>query len=150
MPSRLFCWRRNRPHQYSKYWSNKYWTAIWFLIAVSWSKQNKLPINYDKTIYMILGSKKRAQDKHQLVFKAEHRTIDKVSTQRLIGIFIDDNLSWTSHIDHLCSTLSSKISILRQTSAYVLQDIQKCIIKVILYLCWIMSSMPGEQHLAQI
>ena len=74
---------------------------------------------------MILGSKRRAQDKHQLVFRAEHRTIDKVSTQRLIGIFIDDHLSWTSHIDHLCSTLSSKISILRQTSAYVLQDIQK-------------------------
>ena len=74
---------------------------------------------------MILGSKRRAKDKDQLVFRAEHCTIDKVSTQRLIGIFIEDHLSWTSHIDHLCSTLSSKISILRQTSAYVLQDIQK-------------------------
>ena len=30
-----------------------------FSIAVSWSKQNKLPINYDKTTYMVLGSKKR-------------------------------------------------------------------------------------------
>ena len=96
-----------------------------FSIAVSWSKQNKLPINYDKTTYMILGSKKRVQDEHQLDLRAENRTIDKVSTQRLLGIFIDDHLSWTTHIDHLCSTLSSKISLLRQISAYVPQDIQK-------------------------
>ena len=26
-------------------------------IAVAWSKQNKLPINYDKTTYMVLGTK---------------------------------------------------------------------------------------------
>ena len=96
-----------------------------FSIAVSWSKQNKLPINYDKTTYMILGSKKRVQDEHQLDLRADNRTIDKVSTQRLLGIFIDDHLSWTTHIDHLCSTLSSKISLLRQISAYVPQDIQK-------------------------
>ena len=96
-----------------------------FSIAVSWSKQNKLPIYYDRTTYMILGSKKRVQDEHQLVLRAENRIIDKVSTQRLLGIFIDDHLSWTSHIDHLCSTLSSKISLLKQISAYVPQDIQK-------------------------
>ena len=96
-----------------------------FSIAVSWSKQNELPINYDKTKYMILGSKKRVQDEHQLDLRADNRTIDKVSTQRLLGIFFDDQLSWTTHIDHLCSTLSSKISLLRQISAYVPQDIQK-------------------------
>ena len=96
-----------------------------FSIAVSWSEQNKLPINYDRTTYMILGSKKRVQDEHQLVLRAENGIIDKVSTQRLLGIFIDDHLSWTSHIDHLCSTLSSKISLLKQISAYVPQDIQK-------------------------
>ena len=45
--------------------------------------------------------------------------------QRLLGIYIDDHLSWTSHIDHLCLTLSSKISLLRQISADVPQYIQK-------------------------
>ena len=49
---------------------------------------------------MILWSKKRVQDENQLVHRAENRTIDKVSTQRLLGVFIDDHLSWMSHIDH--------------------------------------------------
>ena len=96
-----------------------------FSVAISWSKQNKLPINYDKTKYMVLGSKKRVQDEYQLVLRTETHTIDKVSTQKLLGIFIDDHLSWNSHIDHLCSTLSSRISLLRQISAYVPQNIQK-------------------------
>ena len=29
-------------------------------IAVAWSKQNKLPINYDKTTYMVLGLNQRS------------------------------------------------------------------------------------------
>ena len=115
-----------------------------FSITVSRSKQNKLPINYNKTIYMILGSKKRAQDKHQLVFRAEQRTIDKVSTQRLISIFIDDYLSWTSHIDHLCSTLSSKISFSDKHQHTCFKKYKSCIIEVIL------GAMPGEQHQSQI
>ena len=96
-----------------------------FSIAVSWSKQNKMPINYDKTTYMVLGAKKRIKDADHLVLKADNHTIDKVTKQRLLGIIIDDHLTWTAHIDYLCSTLSAKISLLRQLSAYVPQENQK-------------------------
>ena len=96
-----------------------------FSIAVSWSKQNKLPINYDKTTYMVLGAKKRVQDEYQLELSADNHAINKVTKQRLLDIIIDDHLSWTAHIDHLCSTLAAKISLLRQLSAYVPQDVQK-------------------------
>ena len=41
------------------------------------------------------------------------------------GIVIDDHLSWAPHIDYLCSTISSKISLLRHISIYVPQNIQK-------------------------
>ena len=42
-----------------------------------------------------------------------------------MGVFIDENLSWTAHIDNLCSTISSKISLLKQLSLYVPVEIQK-------------------------
>ena len=35
-------------------------------IAVAWSKQNKLPINYDKTTYMVLGTKPKEHDTYLL------------------------------------------------------------------------------------
>ena len=50
----------------------------------------------------------------------------KVSKQKLLGIFFDENLTWTHHIDYLsCTLISSKISLLRQLSSYVPKNIRK-------------------------
>ena len=94
-------------------------------IAVAWSKQNKLPINYDKTTYMVLGTKPKEHDTYLLDLSADGNKIEKVPKQKLLGIVIDDHLSWAPHIDYLCSTISSKISLLRHISIYVPQNIQK-------------------------
>ena len=91
-------------------------------IAVAWSKQNKLPINYDKTTYMVLGTKPKEHDTYLLDLSADGNKIEK---KKLLGIVIDDHLSWAPHIDYLCSTISSKISLLRHISIYVPQNIQK-------------------------
>ena len=87
-------------------------------IAVAWSKQNKLPINYDKTTYMVLGTKPKEHDTYLLDLSADGNKIEKVPKQKLLGIVIDDHLSWAPHIDYLCSTISSKISLLRHISIY--------------------------------
>ena len=94
-------------------------------IAVAWNKQNKLPINYDKTTYMVLGTKPKEHDTYLLDLSADGNKIEKVPKQKLLGIVIDDHLSWAPHIDYLCSTISSKISLLRHISIYVPQNIQK-------------------------
>ena len=75
-------------------------------IAVAWSKQNKLPINYDKTTYMVLGTKPKEHDTYLLDLSADGNKIKKVPKQKLLGIVIDDHLSWAPHIDYLCSTIS--------------------------------------------
>ena len=100
-----------------------------FLTIVHWSKQNKLPINFNKSTYMLLGAKKRIPDDFELHLIIDNNKIEKVSKQKLLGIFIDDNLTWTPHIDYLCSLLSSKISLLKQLSAYVPQKVQKLFYK---------------------
>ena len=51
--------------------------------------------------------------------------IAKVSKQKLPGLLIDNTLSWSVHIDNLCSSLSSKISLLRQLAYYVSVDVLK-------------------------
>ena len=51
--------------------------------------------------------------------------LKKFQNKKLLGIVIDDHLSWAPHIDYLCSTISSKISLLRHISIYTPQNIQK-------------------------
>ena len=51
--------------------------------------------------------------------------LKKVQNQKLLCIVINGHLSWAPHIDYLCSTISSKISLLRHNSIYIPQNIQK-------------------------
>ena len=74
---------------------------------------------------MVLGTKPKEHDTYLLDLSADGKKIEKVPKQKLLGIVIDDHLSWAPHIDYLCSTISSKISLLRHISIYVPQNIQK-------------------------
>ena len=50
-----------------------------FLKATYWSKRNKMPINFDKTTYMLLGARKRINDTYQLALSVDNITIKQVS-----------------------------------------------------------------------
>ena len=92
--------------------------------AKQWSKCNKMYINYQKTSCMTLGTKHRLNGS-KLDINADNIKIKQVSDQKLLGLHIDENLNWCSHIDHLCKTVSSKISLLRQLSEYVPAHVQR-------------------------
>ena len=80
--------------------------------SVVWGRRNKMFVHFDKTFFMILGTRQKLNDSHQITLTLDDSQIKQTSTQKLLGIHIDDKLTWTTHIDHLCSALSSKISLL--------------------------------------
>ena len=93
--------------------------------AMSWCKSNKMHINYQKTSCMTLGSRHRLDNSRVLNIKVNDTTISQVSSQKLLGLYIDEHLHWSTHIDHLCKLISSKISLLQQLSNYVPTHAQK-------------------------
>ena len=62
----------------------------------------------------VVGARKRLNDSRPLNIIADDVNIQSVSKQKLLGVYIDEHLSWSAHIDHLCSLISSKISLSRQ------------------------------------
>ena len=48
-----------------------------FLKIVGWSKQKKLPINFNKSTYMVLGAKRRIQDAYELLLNIDDEKIEK-------------------------------------------------------------------------
>ena len=90
--------------------------------AKDWSRKNKMHIHYNKTSYMILGATDKFSEFH---INIDGNQIKKTHEQKLLGVHIDDKLSWSYHIDKLCSSISSKISLLKQLSKYVPVDVQK-------------------------
>ena len=69
--------------------------------AKHWSKQNKLPLNYNKTTCMALGTRMRLINSRKLNLQVDNVCIQSVSTQKLLGIHLDEHLTWTAHIDYL-------------------------------------------------
>ena len=105
-------------------------------IAELWSKQNKMYLNYDKTTCMLIetryrtqNSRYRTQNSQQLDIYIDNKKIKSVNKQKLLGIYIDENLLWSDHIDYLCSNISSKISLLKQLFSYIPFEAQKCSIR---------------------
>ena len=74
---------------------------------------------------MSAGSRKRLADSPKLEIKVDDICSQNVSKQKLLGIYIDENLNWSAHIDYHCSNISSKISLLRQLSKYVPTNVKK-------------------------
>ena len=70
-------------------------------------------INYDKTNCMILGRTNKQNVSQEFDIRIDDRHIKKTQNYKLLGIHIDDKLSWSSHKDHLCSSISSKISVIK-------------------------------------
>ena len=93
--------------------------------AISWSIPNKMKIHYGKTTCMLAGTRQRLNLTRKLDINIDNTHIKNVSEQKLLGVYIDENLSWSTHIDYLCSVIASKISLLRQISEYVPVDVQK-------------------------
>ena len=78
-----------------------------------------------KQIIWFLGRTNKQNVSQEFDIRMDDKHIKKTQNRKLLGIHIDDKHSWSSHIDHLCSIISSKISLLRQLSKYVLTDFKK-------------------------
>ena len=85
-------------------------------------KQNKMNMHYEKTSCMLIGTRRRTQHSQELDIYIDDIKIKNVTKQNLLGIYIDEN---DDHIDYLCSTFSSKISLLKQLSLYIPVEAQK-------------------------
>ena len=82
-------------------------------------------INFDKTTFMALGTRYKLKDAQILNLIIDNHDVKQVSRQKLLGLYIDDKLSFTTLIDKLCSAISSQISLLRKMSTYVSIEVQK-------------------------
>ena len=67
-----------------------------------------MEINYGKTTCMIVGTQHRTKNTLPLNICIDGNKIKDVKKQKLLGIYIDENLRWTDHIDHLCANIPSK------------------------------------------
>ena len=70
-------------------------------------KSDKLSLNINKTNYILFRNKgKRVKAKLSIVIDGIN--INQVNNTKLLGLNIDESLTWTNHITHTSSKISKK------------------------------------------
>ena len=64
-------------------------------------------IHYVKTACMVAGTRHELHEMPRFNIEIDGHDIANVSQQNLLGLLIDDKLTWSAHIENVCSSLSS-------------------------------------------
>ena len=91
----------------------------------NWCSLNNMALNPCKTTYMLIGSTYKTSKSHPLNLSVQDIPIKKVTNQKLLGIYIDQNLKWNVQVDKLCEKLSSKFTLLRRISKYLTLELKQ-------------------------
>lgn len=81
----------------------------------TWCSSNKLIINTSKTKYMIFHNK--TTELQNVTLQLNTAKIEKVTITKFLGLHIDENLSWRTHIDHVISKLNSAYYVIRNVKS---------------------------------
>ena len=79
--------------------------------AVEWTHLNHMSLNPSKTKYMILTTRQKRQLLHSpsAHLSVDNQQITEVSDHKVLGVTIDNNLTWGPHIRDLCKTTAKKV-----------------------------------------
>ena len=71
-------------------------------------------MNFAKTELMLIGSRQRLATTigHSLIVQIKGHKIDRVPHTKSLGVYIDQNLSWSKHVNETAKIISSGIGAL--------------------------------------
>ena len=87
----------------------------------NWTKSNHMAINTIKTKAMLITTRQKRQNLQSSFDKImlQNKTISEVSEHKVLGVTIDNNLSWAKHISNTSKMLSKKIYQLARIKKFI-------------------------------
>ena len=91
---------------------------------------NKLSVNFKKTHYMTISSPQKTNK-----LKLNLRNIEEKNCIKYLGIYMDKNLNWAPHIQHINSKISENLRILFRLDRFLTLNTLKQIYYSLIYPC---------------
>ena len=88
--------------------------------VAQWCRLNGMVINMDKTKTMIVTTKqKQARIDDSLHITLFDKPLSLVSSEKVLGVQVDNNLSWTDHVSKVSKKMSTNIWLLSKIKRYL-------------------------------
>ena len=80
-------------------------------ILVEWLRANRLSLNIGKTHAMIFGKTKNLANTNPDIY-IDGTRLDIVTSTKFLGVILDSELTWKSHINHLSKKIAKSVGII--------------------------------------
>ena len=105
------------------------------VLIEKWCSINNMLLHPDKTKCMVIGTRQKLKKSTPLHLTVSGKCIENVKNQKVLGVYIENNMSWKTQTHKMSLKLNSKIALLRRISYYLTQDT-----KILFYNAYIMST----------
>lgn len=91
----------------------------------NWSRNNRFKLNTKKTKSMfVTGSRLRTKIggtsvDEMRIFTSKGEELDNTTSHKLLGVYVDQDLSFNEHVEQLCKKLIKRIGLLRSIRQYL-------------------------------
>lgn len=87
----------------------------------NWCEENRMCPNAEKTKCMLLTTcqKRKSLKNDQLELVLGNSSLQNVESDKLLGVIIHKNLSWSPHVDSVCKKIKSKLYLLQRIRKYL-------------------------------
>ena len=102
-----------------------------FQTVSDWAEDNKLVLNITKTTCMVVGTRIRIARDSCLNLSMGGIPIEQVRKIKLLGIIIDDQLSWSDHIDSIAVKMGQGLAKTRRCSYHVTPSIRNQVVQAL-------------------
>ena len=79
-----------------------------------WFNNNFLTLNVSKCKFVLFGSQRKVRSCSQLSLKINDHVLERKDSFKYLGVTIQENLSWSDHIEILSRKISQRLSLLRR------------------------------------
>ena len=90
--------------------------------VLDWFSANRLFVNPSKSNSILSGSKQLLNSR-SLSIKINNIQLEQVSSIKLLGVYIDNNLTWSSQVQYLVNKLSSKVVVMCRLSKILFKEL---------------------------
>ena len=113
-----------------------------------WLYANKLSLNVKKSHFMLFFKKRQYQISVCLEIDGEQ--LSQVKNTKFLGIIIDDQLTWKSHIEHIVNKMSKSLGIIFKLRQFcnkeTLLNLYYTLVYPYLTYCNIIRDLPIKPH----
>ena len=97
-----------------------------------WMKSNKLSVNIKKTNYVIFKPKQKSVHMSSQI-SLDSIPLKQVTEVKFLGIYIDEGLTWKSHISYICKKISKSVGIMYRFCFLLSSNTKKSLYYTLIY-----------------